>query len=73
MKSGLTRVKKLSLLVKKIKYVISQNTTSVIVGNYSIIKIFLVVHVELRISPRSLEKIWNGPNGILKVLGETDS
>ncbi len=33
----------------------------------------LVVHLELRISPRIFEKIWNGPNGILKGLGETDS
>jgi hypothetical protein len=50
-----------------------------------IIKIFLiedffhlppvstVVHLELRISPRILEKIRNGPNGILRGLGETDS
>ncbi len=27
----------------------------------------------LRISPRILEKIWNGPNGILWGWGETDS
>ncbi len=32
-----------------------------------------VVHLEMRISPQILEKIWNGPNGILKGLGETDS
>ncbi len=50
-----------------------------------IIKIFLiedffhlqpvstVMHLELRISPRILEKIRNGPNGILRGLGETDS
>ncbi len=30
-----------------------------------------VVNLELRISPRILEKIWNGPNGI-RGLGETD-
>ncbi len=33
----------------------------------------LVVHVELRISPRIFEKLRNYPNGILKGLGETDS
>jgi hypothetical protein len=32
-----------------------------------------VVHIELRISPRIFEKIRNGPNGILRGLGETDS
>ncbi len=32
-----------------------------------------VVHLELRISPRIFEKIQNGPNGILRGLGETDS
>ncbi len=32
-----------------------------------------VVHLELRISPQILEKIWNGPNVIFKGLGETDS
>jgi hypothetical protein len=32
-----------------------------------------VVHLELRISPRILEKIQNGPKGILRGLGETDS
>ncbi len=32
-----------------------------------------VVHLELRISPRILEKIRNGPNGILWGWGETDS
>jgi hypothetical protein len=30
------------------------------------------VHLELRISPRSFEKIQNGSNGILMGLGETD-
>jgi hypothetical protein len=32
-----------------------------------------VVNLELRISPRIFEKIRNGPNGILRGLGETDS
>ncbi len=29
--------------------------------------------LNLRISPQIFEKIWNGPNGILRGLGETDS
>jgi hypothetical protein len=55
--------------------------------SYKIIDIFLiedffhlspvsttkVVHFELRIPPRIFEKIQNGPNGILRGLGETDS
>ena len=32
-----------------------------------------MVHFELQISPQIYEKIWNGPNGILRGLGETDS
>jgi hypothetical protein len=32
-----------------------------------------VVNLELRISPRIFEKNRNGPNGILRDLGETDS
>ncbi len=32
-----------------------------------------VVHLELQISPRIFEKIRNGPIGILRGLGETDS
>ncbi len=32
----------------------------------------LVVHLELRISPRIFEKIRNGPHGIIRGLGETD-
>ncbi len=32
-----------------------------------------VVHLKLRISPRIFEKNWNGRNGILRGLGETDS
>ena len=31
-----------------------------------------VVNLDLRISPRIFEKIWNGPNGILWGWGETD-
>ncbi len=43
-----------------------------------IFKIFLIedffhFNLELRISPRLLEKIRNGPNGILWGWGETDS
>jgi hypothetical protein len=33
----------------------------------------MVVHLELRIYPQIFEKIQNGPNGILRGLGETDS
>ena len=32
-----------------------------------------VVHLELWISPQIIEKIRNGPSGILRGLGETDS
>ncbi len=32
-----------------------------------------VVHFELRISPQMFKKIQNGPNGIFRGLGETDS
>ncbi len=32
-----------------------------------------VAFLELRISPRIFEKIWNGPCGVLRGLGETDS
>ena len=32
-----------------------------------------VANLELRISPRIFEKIWNGPNGIIRGLGETGS
>jgi hypothetical protein len=32
-----------------------------------------VANLELRISPRFFEKIRNGPNGILRGFGETDS
>ncbi len=31
-----------------------------------------VVHLELQISPQIFEKIWNGSNGIIRGLGETD-
>ncbi len=33
----------------------------------------IVVQLELRKSPWIFARIWNGPNGILKGLGETDS
>jgi hypothetical protein len=32
-----------------------------------------VANIELRISPRSFEKIRNDPNGIIRGLGKTDS
>jgi hypothetical protein len=32
-----------------------------------------MANLELRISPRIFEKIRNGPNGIIRGLGETDS
>ncbi len=32
-----------------------------------------VVYLELRISPRIFEKIWDSPNGVLRGLGETNS
>ncbi len=32
-----------------------------------------VANLELRMSPRIIEKIQNGPNGIIRDLGETDS
>jgi hypothetical protein len=32
-----------------------------------------VANLELRISPRIFEKIRNGPNGIIRGLGDTDS
>ncbi len=32
-----------------------------------------VANLELRISPRIFEKFLNGPNGIIRGLGETDS
>ena len=39
----------------------------------SLVSLTLVVHLELRISPRIFENIRNGPNDILWGLGETDS
>jgi hypothetical protein len=36
-------------------------------------KIATGINLELRISPRIFEKIRNGPNGILRGFGETDS
>ncbi len=72
------RLLKVNLKAKLYIYV---NSTTQRFPN-KIIKIFLieeffhlppVVHLELRISPRIFEKIWNGRNGILRCLGETDS
>jgi hypothetical protein len=31
------------------------------------------VHLELWISPGIFKNIWNGPNGVVRSLGETDS
>ena len=42
-------------------------------GNFAPVSLIPVVNLELRISPRIFEKIRNGPNGILRGLGETDS
>jgi hypothetical protein len=42
-------------------------------GNLPPVSLIPVVNLELRISPRIFEKIRNGPNGILRGLGETDS
>jgi hypothetical protein len=43
------------------------------VANLPPVSLILVVHLDLRISLRILEKIWNGPNGILWGWGKTDS
>ncbi len=65
----------------KAKIYIYVNSTTQRCSN-KIIKIFLlegffhlppVANLELRISPRIFEKIWNGPNSIIRGLGETDS
>jgi hypothetical protein len=37
------------------------------------VSLTLVASLELRISPLIFEKIRNGPNGIIRGLGETDS
>jgi hypothetical protein len=37
------------------------------------VSLTLVANLELRISPRIFEKIQNGPDGIIRGLGETDS
>ncbi len=44
-----------------------------IAGNLPPVSLTLVVHLDLRISPRTLEKIRNDPNVIIKGLGEGDS
>ncbi len=43
------------------------------VANLPPVSLTPVVNLQLRISPRIFEKIRNGPYGILKGLGETDS
>ncbi len=43
------------------------------VANLPPVSLIPVVNLELRISPRILEKIRNGPNGILRGFGGTDS
>ncbi len=43
------------------------------VANLLPVSLIPVVHLDLRISPRIFEKIWNSPNGILWGWGETDS
>jgi hypothetical protein len=77
------RYLKVNLKAKMYIYVIS----TILRGPNKIIKIFLiedffhlppvsatpVVNLELQISPRIFGKIQNGPNGILRGLGETDS
>ncbi len=41
--------------------------------SFTPVSLIPVVNLELRISPRIFEKIRNGPNGMLRGLGETDS
>jgi hypothetical protein len=43
------------------------------VANLPPVSFIPVVNLEMRISPRIFEKIRNGPNAILRGLGETDS
>jgi hypothetical protein len=43
------------------------------VANLPPVSLTPVVHLDLRISPRSLEKIRNDPNVIIRGLGEGDS
>jgi hypothetical protein len=43
------------------------------VANLPPVSLILVVHFDLRLSPRIFEKIRNGPNAILWGWGETDS
>jgi hypothetical protein len=42
-------------------------------ANLPPVSLIPVVNLEVRISPRIFEKFRNGPNGILRGLGETDS
>ncbi len=43
------------------------------VANLPPVSLTLVVHLDLRISPRIFEKIQNDPNVIIRGLGEGDS
>jgi hypothetical protein len=43
------------------------------VANLPPVSLIPVVNLDLRISPRIFEKIRNGPNSLLRGLGETDS
>jgi hypothetical protein len=43
------------------------------VANLLPVSLIPVVHLDLRISPQTFEKIRNGPNGLLWCWGETDS
>ncbi len=43
------------------------------VANLPLVSLIPVVHLDLQISPRIFEKIWNVPTGILLGWGETDS
>jgi hypothetical protein len=58
----------------------TQRCPKVIIKNFHIEEFFYLppvsttpmVLLELRISPRMFNKIWKGPNGIIRGLGETD-
>jgi hypothetical protein len=56
-----------------LKLVAKFATGVVPVANLPPVSLIPVVNLELRIFPRIFEKILNGPYGILRGLGETDS
>jgi hypothetical protein len=62
-------------LKKKFFYANSatQRCPKEIIKKFSDWRFFPLANLELRISPRIFEKIRNGPNGIIRGLGETDS